>query len=189
MRTERLTLRELCEPPEGLTLDFSEANRARKERANAFLQGVGAPHELLKEIGCEFSKRLQEIMHVPTTTYSSGLTVTRLPDELRVNKKELLPPPPPPPPPPDPHRFFVFRPPYDGWQTGWNPALETGAFRVAHEVFLKEWIGWVGHHVTLDIDSASDIDMACAVADTQVSFWFESPIPGHVEVRSMPGAT
>lgn len=191
LRAERLAFHDLLLPPEGLTLDFAEANRTRKDRSTVFLEGLGASPERLREIGREFFADARDILSFSdprlTTGFTSGKHLERW-HEIRDHLVRWyepvggIPPPPPGSLRLDPHRFFDFRPPFDGFQTGWAVPLETGGFRVACERALDPSAGLVGHDITLDIDSAGDVDAGCGTADTQVSFMFQAPAAGLVEV-------
>jgi hypothetical protein len=83
--------------------------------------------------------------------------------------------------PSDPHRWFLFRPPFFGFLFRFLPETNDN-FRLDRRLFLDPSAGLVGNEVTMDCDDAGDIEFAWATAEAQIAFGFEAHIAGVVEV-------
>jgi hypothetical protein len=88
---------------------------------------------------------------------------------------------PPAEDPSDPHRWFLFRPPFFGFLFSFAHQA-TSHFRVDRQLFLSPPAGLVGNEATMDCDDAGDFDAASATAESQIAFGFVAPTAGLVEV-------
>ena len=61
MRQERLTFRDLLQPPEGLTASYDKLNRARKQKADAFLRSRDIRRDELVAIGTEYHEAIADV--------------------------------------------------------------------------------------------------------------------------------
>jgi len=190
MREERITFRNLLQPPEGLQADYDELNARRVAAGQRFLDGIGVASGDLRAIARPAIDAMKDRLMVPRTI--GGVSVATHPDQW----EELTGAPVSVPNPSAPdisahhpsahdllqlqHQFQIFTPPFPGWQLGFG-GWKTGEFQVGREVILDAEVGLVGHNVHLDNPDAS-IDMCCVIADTQVAFDFKAPVAGRVEV-------
>ena len=83
--------------------------------------------------------------------------------------------------PSDPHRWFLFRPPFFGFLFGFVPQASSN-FRVDRQLFLNPQAGLVGNEATMDCGDAGDFDYASVTAEAQIAFGFVPPTTGLVEV-------
>jgi hypothetical protein len=188
MRRERLSLRDMRQPPQGLTLDFAKANRARKAKAERLLRQFGIDREKIAKIGTDARTRLQSILSKPDKTVVPGYNLalnlqswkklSRLHFPLPAGEFEL-----PSDDPNDPHRWFLFQPPWFGFDWWTNFYLDpTDGFTIDHQHVVDPAAGLVGNDLTLDNSDASDSDAAWAEVETYIAFRFEAPTAGLVEV-------
>jgi hypothetical protein len=185
MRRERLAFRDLLQPPGGLKLAFDEANEARKAKVDRFLRELGTDPARLAAIGQGFQRELQAVP-VP----SGGKVVPGA--NMSMNLEEWMDLSPlhqvalpwgvvAEDPTESPHRWFLFRPPFPGSQTGFVPVASSN-FSVDAQHILSAADGLVGIEARMDNGDADDFDYASVDAFTQVAFVFEPPTTGLVEV-------
>jgi hypothetical protein len=185
MRRERLAFRDLLQPPGGLKLVFEEADAARKAKAERFLRELGADPARLSAIGQSFQRELQGILSpsearvVPGANLAMNFEEWKLLSPLHevalpwgVLAED---------PTESPHRWFLFRPPFPGSQTGFVPVASSN-FAVDAQHILSAAEGLVGIEARMDNGDADDFDYASVDAFTQVGFVFEPPTTGLVEV-------
>jgi len=187
MQCERLTFRDLCQPPGGLTLDFVKANRSRKAKADRLLRQFGVGRDRMAKIGAEAQKKLHTILGNVDGDVVSGYNLAlNLEAWKKLSPLHQFPLPwgglvPPPEDPNDPHRWFLFRPPFFGFD--WSSEFSTkGDFRINHEHIVSPPAGLVGNDVMMEDDDAGDLDAAWANVETRIAFGFEAPTAGLVEV-------
>jgi hypothetical protein len=170
---ERIETRNLMQPPEGLGIDVRALAQARKERANAYLQTLGVAPEQFAEVVQAGRRKFNDVLdsHSPhgelAKVYTSAKFLDLFGDFLHNEAQAIT----------------VFQPPYGGWQSGWHfDNFGSDDFRGGHQEFIDAVAGLAGHAVTLDNDDAGDFDVAEAIADAQVAFWYQPPATGIVEV-------
>ncbi len=186
MKHERLRFRDLLQPPVDLNLDHRRENKARKQRLDALVRRLGTSPETLKEIGREFEQRLREILTDAEGKEAPGYN---LPNNLEkwtnLSPLHKFPLPwgtlAPDDDPSDPHRWFLFRPPFFGFLFRFVPQASDN-FRVDRLLLLDPSTGLVGNEATMDCGDAGDFDYASATAEAQIAFGFEAPTTGLVEV-------
>ena len=176
-RRELTALQERLQPPGGPTRNFDDENRARKSRLDRFLGERGIAPARLNEIARTHFAQARALVELDRSTLGEAIAMRFHGGVFHtwVGAEGVIA---------DPHRFFVFEPPFDGGQTGFSVSRSPQAYRVAvnREVALDLDAGLVGHTLFLDIIDASDVDLAHGIADTQVAFWFQAPVTGLVEI-------
>jgi hypothetical protein len=188
MARERIALRHRRQPPDGLSLDFVEANAARKAKVDRLLQQRGISGERIASIGAAARRKL-----VQTLSQIEGKVVTGHALSLNLENWKKLSPLnklslpwgewPFDEDPNDPHRWFLFRPPFFGFD--WTSFLgREGDFRINRDHIIDPAAGLVGNDVTMDCDDASTFsyDWAWAEVETYTAFGFEAPRAGLIEV-------
>jgi hypothetical protein len=132
---ERLTFADLWQPPEGLDRDYAKAKKASKLKIDALFHKLGASPEKLRPIRSEFRERLEAALLLDDGKVTAGHNLRK-----NLQKWTSLSPlhkfplpwgtPELPAAPPDPHRWFVFRPPFFGF-----------LFRFDHQPVTLTWTG------------------------------------------------
>ncbi len=186
MTAERLRFSDLWQPPVDLHLDYRNENRARKRRLDAIVGKLGASPETLREIGRQSQQGLDEILTEDEGKLSPGYNLPNNLDKwTSLSPLHTLPLPwgtyEPVEDPSDPHRWFLFRPPFFGFLFRFVPQASDN-FVVDRLLHLEPSTGLVGNEATMDCGSASDFDYASATAEAQIAFGFEAPTTGLVEV-------
>jgi hypothetical protein len=186
MKEERLRFRDLWQPPVNLHLDYRKENEARKHRLDALVEKFGASPETLREIGREAQQRLREILTESDGKEAPGYNLPKNLDKWTdLSPLHKLPLPwgsrAPDDDPSDPHRWFLFRPPFFGFLFRFVGQASDN-FMVDRLLFLDPSSGLVGNEATMDCGDAGSFDYASATAEAQIAFGFEAPTPGLVEV-------
>ena len=83
----------------------------------------------------------------------------------------------------DPHAWFTFRAPFPGFQSGFGPGNNTGAFRTSANRITNTASGQVGYDLMTDNNDASDVDQGGGTVDAQMAFRFRAPATGQVEIQ------
>ena len=187
MRTESLGLRSLLQPPSGLKTNFETANAARKKQAGAFLEKLGVDNDRLAKISQHFHEGIRDALALPNEKTVEGYGMAgnlKKWESLSPYHKYALPwgvltdfdidls---------DPHRWFVFRPPFFFFNFGFLP-VNNSNFVVDREHILQARAGLVGVIGTMDDGDAGDFDYASLDAFSDIAFGFEAPVAGLVEV-------
>jgi len=186
MKHERLNFRDLWQPPVDLDLDYRKENEARKRRLDDLVRKLGTTPETLREIGKESEQRLREILTDVEGKEASGYNLPKNLDKWTdLSPLHKFPLPwgtlAPEDDPSDPHRWFLFRPPFFGFLFRFVPQASDN-FLVDRLLFLDPSTGLVGNEATMDCGDAGDFDYASATAEAQIAFGFEAPTTGLVEV-------
>lgn len=160
IKRERLSFRERLQPPAGLQREYAKEQKASNQRIDAFVKKLGGNPKQLRALGIEHGQRLRHIF--------SAADERVLPVHWQQPGQSFYPPGDGP----DPHRWFVFQPPFFGFLFRfWD--VWSDNFRVDRKLFLDPSTGFVGNEITLDCQDGDIDDSAAAVADTQVAFPFE----------------
>lgn len=186
IRRERLAFGDLWQPPQGPERDFRKHKRASRRKAHALLRRAGAAPDVLAEVGREFHAKLDQALAAPEGRLFPGYS---LPGNLerwtRLSPLHKLPLPwrplVPPDDPTDPHRWFLFQPPFWGFLFDFDP-ITSSNFRADHRGFLHPPSGLVGNEATMDCDDAGSFDYASVLAESQIALRFDAPVAGVVEV-------
>jgi hypothetical protein len=186
IRRERLAFCDLLQPPAGLDRDYAKHKKASKRKIDALLRKLGVSQKKMEKIGKEFHEKVEKILSpvdgkvVPGYSLPNNLdTWTRLSPLHRYPLTWGIEPPPPDPN--DPHRWFLFRPPFFGFLFRFVPQA-TSHFVVDRLLFLHPSAGLVGNEVTMDASDPGDFGAASGTAEAQIAFGFEAPTAGLVEV-------
>lgn len=184
MQQERTTVRDLLQPPNGLTSSYDNLNEARKQKADAFLRSRDVRPEAIVAIATDYH---QAIANVFTTDDNIGPGF-----HLSNNLDKWLSLSPfhdralpwgvfEPDDSQDPHRWEVFRPPFFGFNFGFVP-VHNDNFVIDRLHTLNPSVGDVGISITMDDGDAGDFDYASGDGFSAVAFAFVPPTTGLVEV-------
>jgi hypothetical protein len=142
-----------------------------------------------RALGAEYDKRLLNIFSKADGRVTPGYHLERHLDKwMNLSPLHQYPLPwgvlPPSDDPSDPHRWFLFRPPF--WGFLFRFWYEGEGFWVDRELFLDPPRGLVGNIVTLDRTDGWDVyishDEARVRADAQIAFGFVPPVAGILQV-------
>jgi hypothetical protein len=186
IRRERLAFRDLWQPPAGLGRNYAKHKTASKRKIEALFRKFGANAEKLKKLRKEFHEKLEGILSAAVGKVVQGYNLANNLDKwtsLSPLHEYALPwgIKPPFDDPNDPHRWFLFRPPFFGFLFSFVPQA-TNHFVADRLLFLHPPSGLVGNEVTLDASDPGDYGAASGTAEAQMAFGFEAPITGLVEV-------
>lgn len=186
VQRERLAWRGSMQPPEGLELDYAKQRAASKRRINALHRKLGTKGEKLSRIDSELRNALRELLTASPGRVVPGYNLSRnLEKWIDLSPLHRFPLPwgvlPPLDDPNDPHRWFLFTPPFFGFLFSFAPQA-TGNFHVDRQLFLSPPAGLVGNEATMDCDDGGDWNVASATAESQIAVPFVPPTAGIVEV-------
>jgi hypothetical protein len=185
MRRELVTFRDLRQPPSGLTMPFARADEARKAAAESFLRDRKVDIARLAAVGKQFDDDLRKVL-VPSdgTIVPGHYLPANLDAWLDLSPLHQVPLPWGPLADDgsnDPHRWFLFQPPFFGFDFTFLP-VHNDNFRVDRQHFLDPSVGLVGVEATMDDGDAGDFDYASVDVSSQIAFGFVPPVTGVVEV-------
>ena len=183
---ERVAFRDLWQPPESLTRNYTQQKKTGKRKIDALLRKLGVSSEKIKQAGLASEEKLRKLLTVTDGKITPGFNLPKNLDKwMYLSPLHTLPLPwgvlLPPDDPNDPHRWFLFRPPFFGFLFRFAPQA-TSNFRVDRQHFLDPSAGLVGNEATMDCDDAGDFDAASVTAEAQIAFGFVPPVAGLVEV-------
>jgi len=186
IRKERLALRELQQPPEGLKRDFRMDQRAGKKRVDTLLRKHGVSADKVSRIQNDTREKLQKLFASARSSSVPGYSLENHHDKWRhltgLTSDILLTDPivaPPDDDPNDPHRWFWFTPPYPKCHhSGW---ADNKAYSFDWEFFCTLG-GWIGTELTVDLPDAGDADLAFLEIWSEIELMFNAPIAGSLEV-------
>ncbi|WP_412816936.1 hypothetical protein [Micromonospora sp. MS34] len=184
MRQERMTLRDLLQPPAGLASRCDKLNRTRKRKADAFLRSREVRRDAIVAIATDYHEALSGVFAADENA-SPGFHLTNNLDRwlsLSPFHDRALPWGVfEPDDSQDPHRWELFRPPFFGFNFGFVP-VHNDNFVVDRIHTLNPSVGDVGVSITMKDDDAGDFDYASGDAFSAVAFAFVPPTTGLVEV-------
>jgi hypothetical protein len=186
LRSERAALVQSLQPPAGLELDAQGARRARGRRMETGLRRLGVDKAKLAAIAAKYHEALDALMPRPKATPGFHLR-SNLSKWQGLSKWHAVPLDwgmlgDIEPDPNDPHRWFLFQPPFFGFNFKFVP-VHNEHFVVDRLHHLDPRAGLVGHEVTMDTpDDVDDFDYASGQVDTQIAFGFVPPVTGVIEV-------
>jgi hypothetical protein len=158
MKRERLAFRDLWQPPVDPDRDYRKENRARKRRVDAVLRKLEASPEQLRELGARSHQALRETLAATDGKVAPGYSLANHLDRwTSLSPLHAFPLPwgtlAPVDDPSDPHRWFLFRPPFFGFLFDFAPQASDN-FRVDRLLFLEPPTGLVGNEATMDCGDA-----------------------------------
>ncbi|MEU4482827.1 hypothetical protein AB0F68_32950 [Micromonospora sp. NPDC023966] len=184
MRQERLTLRDLLQPPRGLTASYDDVNRARRRTAKAFLRSRDVRREAIVAIAADYHRAISDVFATdenvsPGYHLSNNLDkwLSLSPFHDRALPWGVFEPDDSD----DPHRWEVFRPPFFGFNFGFVP-VHNDNFVVDRVHTLNPSVGDVGISITMEDGDAGDFDYASGDAFSAIAFAFVPPTTGLVEI-------
>ena len=172
MRDERIRFRDMLQPPATADAEHDALDGQRRSNVQAFFDSLDVDGAELRRIVAETMADVQRVL--PPTEADSGYAEW-LHDAQGPQAGHQLASRD------DPHAWTPFRPPYPGFQQGFNPN-NLGGFRISRIHALDTVAGLVGHDLMLDNNDASDFDNGWAIVDTQIGFNFRAPATGLVEI-------
>ncbi|MGW5670182.1 hypothetical protein [Micromonospora sp. NPDC003776] len=184
MRQERMTLRDLLQPPQGLTSRYDKLNKARKRKADAFLRSRDVRREAIIAIATDYHRAIADVF-TADERISPGFHLSNNLDKwLRLSPFHDRALPwgvCEPDDSTDPHRWEVFRPPFFGFNFGFVP-VRNDNFVVDRIHTLNPSLADVGILITMDDGDAGDFDYASGDGFSAVAFAYVPPTTGLVEV-------
>jgi hypothetical protein len=166
MQEERVRFRDLLQPPADMVAQYDRATASRKASVEKLLGSLGSNAGKIKEIHRAATIEIKHL--IPKLDVQSGYATWLNTDHMTLLTRSA---------------YQTFRPPYAGWQEGFQPvSLGSGAFRVSRVHHRDENVGLVGQDLRLDNNNASDFDNGWANVDTQIVIWYLPPSTGIVEI-------
>lgn len=186
LQAERAALVQALQPPAGLGKTAVSLRRARSRKAEAALRGLGADKAKLAAIAAQYHEALAGVGPEPKSTpgfhLRGNLKKWRGLSKLHAATFDWDTLGDIEPDTSDPHRWFVYQPPFFGFNFRWVP-VHNDHFVVDRLHHCDPAAGLVGHEVTMDTpDDVDDFDYASGQADTQIAFGFVPPKMGVIEV-------
>jgi hypothetical protein len=183
MRRERLTVRDLLQPPKGLGASYEKLNGARKRKAVAFLRDAGVDLAQLTRIRDDYHRGIADALSATDERTTPGFHLESSLDTWR--KLSPFHAAPLPwgvlDPDGDTGGWQVFRPPFFGFLFGFVPVRNSN-FTVDRIHALDPPTALVGISVTMDDGDAGDFDYASGDGFSAIAFGFVPPATGLVEV-------
>ena len=170
LRDERKSFIDLFQPPSERHSEYDDLNEIRRARVQNYFDSLQVDATALRRIVTEGAAAVQEEFTVPVADSGFAQWLHDAPGDMPARAGRD-----------DPHAWTPFRPPFPGFQKGFDPH-NLGGFRVTREHALDQNAGLVGHDLMLDNNNASDFDNGWAVVDTQIGFNYHAPATGLVEV-------
>jgi hypothetical protein len=186
IQSERLSFRDLFQPPHGLKRDYAKQKNASKRKIDALLRKLGANRSKLRKIVNTASAQLESLLSPDDRKVVAGFN---LPNNLtkwtKLSPLHHFPLPwgtlVPVEDPNDPHRWFLFRPPFFGFLFS-DDIFTFGGFRADRLLHLHPPSGLVGNECTMDLDNADGLALAHVISESQIAFAFTPPTAGVIEV-------
>ena len=189
IRSERLALRELRQPPEGLKRDFWKDKHAARKRVDALLRKHGVSPDKVKKIQTDTREKLRNVLAPAGASTVPGYSLANHHDHwvdltgLDPNTVSTIAPPHDDPN--DPNRWIPFSPPYakcfasrdnsdaddQGFDVDVNPYCTTG--------------GLIGSDISCSKSDTGDGDYAWPYTNCYVQFPIQMPKIGRLDVIVM----
>jgi hypothetical protein len=153
--------------PEMSTDDLGRLRRERREKSLGYLQELGVEGDDLRRLSRQAIERLRAFDPPRPTRDGKPVEVilpSGVPEDIRTHKT---------------NPWTVVGPPY-GW-SWWYNGYNAG-FSFIPTLHLNADVGFAGNNNRLDDSDASDNDIGYMEYSTAVSFWYQMPTPGLVEV-------
>jgi hypothetical protein len=182
---ERHAFRDLFEPPEGLKRDYAKQKNASRRKVDSLLrkQRAGAKVDgIVRAADAKLDAALLPDSRRVVTGFNLRNNFAKW-SKLSPLHQYPLPwgPLVPDDDPNDPHRWFLFRPPFFGFLFS-DDFVTSDHFRADRELVLHPPSGLVGNIATMDCDDADNWDLAHVIGEAQIAFAFTPPITGLIEV-------
>jgi hypothetical protein len=187
MAHEKLALRALWQPPVRPDRDDAKENATRKRRVDAVLRGLGSDSAALRELGRKFDERSRALGTFDGGAVVSGHAMSAhrerwaklspfnqhaLPwGDLHILELD----------PDDPHRWFVFRPPFFGFNFAFSSQTTQG-YTADRVHIVDPPAGLIGYRATLESHDEREYEFGCVSAQSAIAFGFDAPIAGLIEI-------
>ena len=185
MAAEKLAFRELWQPPLKAGRDDRKENAARKRRLDAVLRKLGSDAEALRALGRSFDRRTQALVAGRRGTAVPGYAMSGHRDRwAKLSPLNTHPLPwgfPTRGDPNDPHRWFVFRPPFFGFNFQFATSTTQG-YLADREHFVDPAAGLIGYRAWLTSHDEREYEFGALGVFTSIAFGFEAPTAGLVEM-------
>ena len=198
IQRERLAFSDFFQPPQGLKRDRATQKNASRRKVDALLRKLGARGPKVRKVISAANAKLEALLIpddrklvVPGYHLRNNLSKWT---KLSPLHKFPLPWGVGPGPggvlgdlpeleqdPNDPHRWFLFQPPFFGFLFS-DDIVTTGDFRADRLLHLHPPSGLVGNECTMDLDDAGDWNVAHVIGEAQIAFAFTPPVAGVIEV-------
>lgn len=182
MARERIAMRDVLQPPKGLGASLEKAASDRRSKADGFLRRAKVDRRKLAAIAREYRAGAADILADPAKNFTKGFHL-----ESNLDKWLKLSPLHVHPLPwgvydPDPGGWEVHRPPFFGFNFGFEP-LALNNFAVDWGLTLNPSLGDVGMTIFMDTQGdETDWDLAQGIGFSVVAVGFVAPRTGLVEV-------
>jgi hypothetical protein len=185
IRAERRSFRDRLQPPEGLTRDYTKEKNAGRTRVAALLRRTGSARKVQQILEAADAKR-DALILPDDRRITSGFNLEKnFSKWAKLSPFHKFPLPwgslPPLDDPNDPHRWFLFRPPFFGFLFS-DDFVTSDNFRADRVLILHPPSGLVGNIATMDCDDAGNWDLAHVIGEAQIAFAFTPPVAGLIEV-------
>ena len=189
LRRERLAFGDLFEPPQGLNRNYAKQQSASKRKVDALLRKLAVSRPKIRKILSAASAKLEALLIPDHRKVVPGYNLrNNLSQWTKLSPFNTLPLPwgvgdlpQLEQNPNDPHRWFLFQPPFFGFLFD-EDIITTGDFRAERQLILHPPSGLVGNVCTMDLDDAGDWNVADVMGEAQIAFAFTPPITGVLEV-------
>ena len=187
MRHERLALRALWQPPVRPGRDDGKENATRKRKVDAVLRGLGHDAEALRTLGRKFDERARALTTVDRGRVGPGFAMSGHRDrwaKLSPFNTHALPWGDLPTlelDPNNPHRWFVFRPPFFGFNFQFSSG-SSGGYTADRIHIVDPPAGLIGYRATLTSHDEAEYELGALGVLTAIAFGFEAPTAGLVEI-------
>lgn len=188
IQCEHRALRDSLQPPHGLKRDYTKLHEASRRRIDALLRKLGASRPKASKLVDAAQAKLEALLTPDQRKLAAGY---HLPNNLAKWSKLsplhkftlpwLLDLPDLAQDPNDPHRWFLFKPPFFGFLFS-HDIVTTGDFRADWLPRLHPPSGLVGNECTMDLDDAGNWNVAHVIGEAQIAFAFKPPVAGIIEV-------
>lgn len=187
LQRERLAFRDLFQPPGGLTRDRAKQKAKSRRSVDALIRRLGASRSKVRAILSGAAAKFEGSAQTPhrATGYHLASHRGRW-DKLSPLHRFPLPwgadkIPDLEQDPNDPHRWFVYQPPFFGFLFD-EDIITTGDFRANRTMNLHPPSGLVGNQCTMDLDDAGNWNVASVLGESQIAVAFSPPVAGVIEV-------
>jgi hypothetical protein len=185
LQRERLGFRDLFEPPEGLRRSYAKEHQASRRRIANIVKKLGVNPATVSRIVKQADEELGGVLTVHEKV-TPGFSLPKHYEKwVDLSPYHKFPLPWtvgwPVIDPDDPHRWFLFQPPFFGFLFSFTPQT-TSNFVVDRELILAPAVGEVGNVASMHCTDAGDFDLATVTCESQIAFGFVPPITGIVEV-------
>jgi len=186
LERERLALRDAMEPPEGLKRDRDSLKAAGRKRIDGLIRKLGASRQKIDRIVGAADAKLESLLIPDQRKVVPGFNLrNNFAKWAELSPLHKFPLPwlvdVTPEDPNDPHRWFLFRPPFFGFLFS-DDFVTSDNFRADRVLFLHPPSGLVGNEATMDCDDAGNYDFAQVIGESQIAFAFTPPTAGLIEV-------